>query len=481
MLSRHRRSVAGQVRSFFKVSTLLVTVAAVIMINNILYPRGMISKNWTTLPLSPIKNWTATDHNMTVDYDVGSDLQVDVPDEKKDREGTSIHNKDGVSCGNHFAQTCADCPQGNGESWCNGACVWSSENGGECQSRSLLEVNCGGHFAKTCFGCSQGKGKNQCNGDCSWWPSKNGGVCLPFEYRSSEESVSLNVTDNSQQTCLRDRISHPVPDRESTDGQQPYPDLSSVRILGDMLSESVMKHLNESKTVDAIRGRPFVEKCVKSRIPKKLHWVWFGSELPEKYVSNIEAMAKVNLDWEVFFWSELPSKPLQNRLEKHGVQYNFRNVTKYLKEGLFMNGDLIEREENLAGKSDYLRMEVVYMEGGIYQDTDASPVQPFDYFGDLFRWPFAAFDTSYKNVCNCVFAFGKGSRFLEFAIKLTRENCITYHTCGVMSGAGPDFLTAALFYYDDPDVILIDTRHIIQQSKTSKSVTYHTMDATWLR
>jgi len=29
-----------------------------------------------------------------------------------------------VSCGNHFAHSCADCPQGHGESWCNGECVW---------------------------------------------------------------------------------------------------------------------------------------------------------------------------------------------------------------------------------------------------------------------------------------------------------------------------------------------------------------------
>eukprot|EP00928_Gymnodinium_smaydae_P089952 TRINITY_DN73821_c0_g1_i1.p1 TRINITY_DN73821_c0_g1~~TRINITY_DN73821_c0_g1_i1.p1 ORF type:complete len:460 (+),score=55.53 TRINITY_DN73821_c0_g1_i1:47-1426(+) len=29
-----------------------------------------------------------------------------------------------ISCGGHFADTCADCPQGNGEAWCNGACEW---------------------------------------------------------------------------------------------------------------------------------------------------------------------------------------------------------------------------------------------------------------------------------------------------------------------------------------------------------------------
>ncbi len=32
-----------------------------------------------------------------------------------------------VSCGNHEASSCADCPQGNGAVWCNGECTWSNE------------------------------------------------------------------------------------------------------------------------------------------------------------------------------------------------------------------------------------------------------------------------------------------------------------------------------------------------------------------
>ena len=31
-----------------------------------------------------------------------------------------------VVCGGHKADTCSDCPQGNGASWCNGDCQWSN-------------------------------------------------------------------------------------------------------------------------------------------------------------------------------------------------------------------------------------------------------------------------------------------------------------------------------------------------------------------
>ena len=30
----------------------------------------------------------------------------------------------GVSCGGHHAPSCYECPQGHGESWCNGDCNW---------------------------------------------------------------------------------------------------------------------------------------------------------------------------------------------------------------------------------------------------------------------------------------------------------------------------------------------------------------------
>merc|ERR1711862_831794 len=42
-----------------------------------------------------------------------------------------VHRK--VNCGAHYASTCAHCPEGNGESWCNGDCVWSTNNSGVCK------------------------------------------------------------------------------------------------------------------------------------------------------------------------------------------------------------------------------------------------------------------------------------------------------------------------------------------------------------
>ena len=264
---------------------------------------------------------------------------------------------------------------------------------------TMIGVNCGDdRFAPTCFNClsSDVIDETKCSGDCFWWPSTSGGTCQPFEYHP----LTAVSPEGAKSSCLRDAdmISHPIPDRETSswNTKRPYPDLASIRILHDLFSErvySLLGHLNNSAAVSEARRLRFEEKCVMEAVPKKLHWVWFGSQLPTKYVFNIEAMAVINHGYEVYLWSDHPSLQLKDTLEKQGVKYHYKNITRYLEDGLFVNGDLILKEKNLAGKADYLRMEAVYLEGGIYQDTDANPIQPFDNFGDLFRWPFGSYDS----------------------------------------------------------------------------------------
>ena len=120
-----------------------------------------------------------------------------------------------VSCGGHYASSCAECPQGNGASWCNGDCIWANGkcsalngscsecncyhnetcsagyhplvgdgychdetnteqcdfDGGDCCSSNddfSGSVSCGNHNAISCSECPQGNGASWCNGDCQW-------------------------------------------------------------------------------------------------------------------------------------------------------------------------------------------------------------------------------------------------------------------------------------------------------------------------
>ena len=40
----------------------------------------------------------------------------------------SADAKSRVWCGGHHADSCSDCPQGNGRHWCNGKCTWACTN-----------------------------------------------------------------------------------------------------------------------------------------------------------------------------------------------------------------------------------------------------------------------------------------------------------------------------------------------------------------
>ena len=46
-----------------------------------------------------------------------------------------------VSCGGHYAATCADCPEGNGAAWCNGECEWCD---GGCDTEAACDAAGGG-------------------------------------------------------------------------------------------------------------------------------------------------------------------------------------------------------------------------------------------------------------------------------------------------------------------------------------------------
>ena len=52
-----------------------------------------------------------------------------------------------VSCGNHRAATCDDCPQGNGEVWCNGECSWC-ESSQKCHSLDERVAFCSRRYGR---------------------------------------------------------------------------------------------------------------------------------------------------------------------------------------------------------------------------------------------------------------------------------------------------------------------------------------------
>ena len=112
------------------------------------------------------------------------------------------------------------------------------------------------------------------------------------------------------------------------------------------------------------------------KIPKIIHFVWLGGkEKPDYLVKNLESWKKCCPDYEIKEWNEK----------------NFDiNSNRYLKEAY--------ENKKWAFASDYIRLKVVYDEGGIYLDTDVELFKSFDNFLS------ADFFTNFENLVMPCFA-----------------------------------------------------------------------------
>lgn len=107
-----------------------------------------------------------------------------------------------------------------------------------------------------------------------------------------------------------------------------------------------------------------------SRIPKKIHYCWFGrGKMPEESKKYIESWKKYCPDYEIKEWNE----------------DNFDiNSNKYVKEA-YESG-------KFAFVTDYVRLFALYNEGGIYMDTDVEVIKPLDKF--LKHHAFSSFENN---------------------------------------------------------------------------------------
>lgn len=93
------------------------------------------------------------------------------------------------------------------------------------------------------------------------------------------------------------------------------------------------------------------------RIPKKIHWIWLGSSVPEAVKELQKTWFKYHPDWEFYLWTE-------KEIDAFGL------VNKWL----------FDRAKNYGQKSDIARYEILYRLGGLYIDTDFECLRAFDVF-----------------------------------------------------------------------------------------------------
>lgn len=99
-------------------------------------------------------------------------------------------------------------------------------------------------------------------------------------------------------------------------------------------------------------------------IPRVVHRVWLGDSLPERFATYGEQWRRLHPDWKITDWQDYDAlPPLRN-------------------QGLFDQAERLYPSDWKRFEADLLRLELLWLHGGVYSDTDVEPLRPID---DLLR------------------------------------------------------------------------------------------------
>ena len=215
-------------------------------------------------------------------------------------------------------------------------------------------------------------------------------------------------------------------------------------------------------------------KLKSGNIPKIVHQIWFGSDMPEKYAKWQESWEKYNPDWEYILWTDESIKDIK-----------------------FVNEDIFKSTQNYGAKSDIARYEILYQFGGLYVDTDFECLQSFEVLNSMCDFYAGLFTSSEVVLANGLIAAIPKHPIIENCIKSINATDNSNYSNIIFHATGPQLLTKvffknyktdnkinipfpASFFYPYPNLL----RHIKDQKKIKKhikqeSYAIHYWDVSW--
>jgi hypothetical protein len=230
--------------------------------------------------------------------------------------------------------------------------------------------------------------------------------------------------------------------------------------------------LPAARMLDAWQSRPAPASIPaasgrKGAIPRNIFQYWNTDSVPEDVTA-------LTASWR----------------DRHGFQYqllNRRAAIAFLKERF--DADHVrafKMANHVAEECDFLRLCLLYAEGGIYADVDdklltgADEILALGHGAILFREAFGA-------VCNNILVSKPRHRLFEIAIDLARESLLARENDSTWAKTGPGLLTraAALYLHETPaaggagDLTILPQHVYRQHAQLHTSLPYKSTAAYW--
>lgn len=210
------------------------------------------------------------------------------------------------------------------------------------------------------------------------------------------------------------------------------------------------KRLNGPETARAIldglpgagyTGNPRDARAMIERIPRTLHRIWFGDSMPETFALWGFDWMRLHPDWTQMKWIESPAL---RGLPCHELRQRAREIIP---------------NDWLRFQADILRLELLYVLGGVYVDMDVEPHMNIEPIVDgrevvLFRSPNKNM-AGYRAITNCVMAAAPGHPFIRALIDGLPEAIEDHGHKSLPHMVGPWHIDRTYANGDWPDVTVL--------------------------
>lgn len=156
-----------------------------------------------------------------------------------------------------------------------------------------------------------------------------------------------------------------------------------------------------------------------------MHFIWDGPEMPERYRENLKAWASLHLDWDITLWGDEDLQWLEHRdLYDDAAQFAPSHAVWQL-------------------RSDIARYEILNRHGGLYVDTDFTPLRNIEpALGS--HDAFAVAETPDWVANGLLYVDRPNHPVTELILQDLRANVLSYRgrpVRGVSAVSGPRFMT----------------------------------------